>query len=278
MRVLALSPGSLQQQLERLPALAAIAAQLGATLQVASPASTRQVWDLLPAVDKVIPFDFGSSATLADWANLLGSIREPDFQVCLNFAEGRQVNLMLSMSHIPTRIAAGGFSATVTARKGSGWPAQHPEGFLSAIGLTLEAETFRLSLPAASLEEARRQQPAGEGPLLLLAPNGRADDWPMAQWERLPDTIRSRLPNLRSALMEPGRSLIGRAARVASADVVLSSCPETQLLAVYSGVPLVAIGASPDQLPERDGLRVLAAPDGGLRTLAPQDVLSALGF
>lgn len=278
MRVLALSPGTVQQQLERLPALASLAEQLDATLQVACPARSRQVWSLLPSVGKVIPFEFEAGSTLADWANLLGSVREPDFQLSLNFAEGRQVNLMLSMSHIPTRVATSGFSATTTARPGEGWLAQRQEGFLQAIGLSLNAERFRLSLPAKALEEARSRQPAGDGPLLLLAASGISSDWPPEQWQQLPETIRSKLASLRTVVLPPGGSVTSRAAQVASADVVLSSCPITQLLAVYSGVPLVALGADADQLPSREGLRVVQAPAGGLTNLTPQDVLNALGF
>ena len=104
MRLLVLSPGTAQQQLERMPAIAACANELGASIQVACSPVYRSLWTLLPSVEKIIPFDFSASLTMADWANLLGSVREPDFQVCLNFAEGRQVNLMLSMSHIPTRV------------------------------------------------------------------------------------------------------------------------------------------------------------------------------
>lgn len=278
MRVLALSPGSVQQQLQRLPALAAVAEQLGGTLQVAAPAGSREVWTLLPAMEKLIPFPFDAAPTLADWANLLGSVREPDFQVCLNFAEGRQVNLMLSMSHIPTRIASSGFASTAIARPTEGWCAQQPQGFLAAIGLSLDANSFRLSLPATALNEARAQQPAGEGPMLLLAPGGGSHDWPAERWHSLPDTIRTRLANLRCRALPPGGSLLSRAASIASADVVLSSCPISQLLAVYSGVPLVALGADPQQLPARAGLKALPAPAGGLPSLDPQDVLSALGF
>ena len=105
MRLLVLSPGTAQQQLERMPAIAACAKELGASIQVACSPAYLSLWTLLPSVEKIIPFDFSASLTMADWANLLGSVREPDFQVCLNFAEGRQVNLMLSMSHIPTRVS-----------------------------------------------------------------------------------------------------------------------------------------------------------------------------
>jgi ADP-heptose:LPS heptosyltransferase len=278
MRVLALSPGTLQQQLERLPALASVAEQLGATLQVAAPAATKPVWSFLPAVEKLIPFSFDAAPTLADWANLLGSVREPDFQVCLNFAEGRQVNLMLSMSHIPTRIARSGFATTSKARPIEAWLAQRPQGFLEAIGLSLNADAFRLTIPVKELNESRGRQPAGDGPLLLLAPAGGNEDWPAERWHSLPDSIRSRLANLRSTQLKPVEPLLAKAAQIASADVVLSSCPTSQLLAVYSGVPLVALGAATEELPLRDGIKALPAPIGGLRNLDPQDVLSALGF
>lgn len=278
MRLLALSPGSLQQQLKRLPAIATAAEQLKATVQVACPMAHRQAWELLPAVEKVIPFDFDDSSTLADWANLLGCVREPDFQVCFNFASGRQVNLMLGMSHIPTRIALDGFSTTEHVQQGSGWTAQQPSGFLQAIGLKLDADRFRLSLPAKSLDTVRAEQPVGDGPLLLMAPGGQANDWPESHWRALPDTIRKRLPSLRAQQLTNGGKLQTRAAQVACSDVVLSSCPVTQLLAVFAGVPLVALGANAADMPQREGLRCLGDRTIGLSQLSEQDVLTALGF
>ena len=277
MRVLALSPGSLQQQLERLPVVAATAEQLESTVQVACPIAHRQIWELVPAVEKVIPFAFDEGSTLADWANLLGCVREPDFQVCLNFASGRQVNLMLGMSHIPTRLAFDGFATTHKVQHTDGWKAQQLSGFAQAIGLTLKADDFRLSLPAKSLDHIRSEQPAGNGPLLLLAPNGEPTDWPTDHWQSLTETIRQRLASLRSQQVSSETKLITRAGQVACADVVLSSCPITQLLAVYSGVPLVALGTNPADLPQREGLRCLG-DRSSLEHLGEQEVLAALGF
>ena len=278
MRLLALSPGTLQQQLERLPAIAAAAEHLSASVQVACPMAHRQAWDLLPAVEKVIPFEFEDSTTLADWANLLGCVREPDFQVCFNFASGRQVNLMLGMSHIPTRIALDGFATTERVQTTGGWKAQQLSGFLQAIGISFDADRFRLSLPAKLLETVRAEQPTGNGPLLLMAPGGAANDWPANCWHSLPSTIQQRLASLRCQHLASGGKLLKRAAQVACADVVLSSCPVTQLLAVFAGVPLVALGADPTDLPQRDGLRCLGGQPGELHQLSEQNVLAALGF
>ena len=277
MRVLALSPGPLAQQLDRLPALVSLCEQVGATLQVACAPACRGAWDLVPQVEKILPFDFEAAPTLADWANLLGCVREPDFQVCLNFAEGRQVNLMLSMSHIPTRIASSGFSSTEIVSPGEGWCAQRLASVLKPLGCDLDADRFRLAPSSTDLDAARAEQPAGEGPMLLLAPAGSTVDWPEQRWRSLPEAIAQRLKGLRTLQLNPDLPINRRAAAVASADVVLSSCPVSQKLAIYSGVPLVALGAEPQDLPDRPDIRCLGTP-GNLSALADDEVLQALGF
>ena len=282
MRALYLIPGDGVSQLQALPAVAATASQLGFAMQVACPAAAAPVWSLLPAVEKTIPFPFGA-ASLADWANLLGAVRDPDFQACINLAGGPQVDLMLSMSHIPTRVAAGGFSATTKVQPPQqGWPGQRLAAYLRPIGVNLEAEAYRLPLPRAALDEATAAQPAGQGPLLLLAPSGEAADWPEPRWRELPGHIRPRLPDLRSSQIDPlpsltGESLRSRAATVAVSDVVLSSDPLTVELALLCGVPVVALGLAPDQLPQRQGVTGLGLPHQ-LKELGSDDVLAALGL
>ena len=277
MRVLALSPGPLSLQLERLPALASLCSSVGATLQVACSPAVKGAWELLPQLEKVIPFDFEASPNLADWANLLGCVREPDFQVCLNFAEGQQVNLMLSMSHIPTRIAASGFSSTELVLPQEGWASQRLAAYLKPLGCELNADGFRLALPSTILDKARADLPSGDGPLLVLAPQGGADDWPASEWTALPETIGQRLKGLRCSELAIGQGLQARAAAVACADVVLTSCPVTQSLAVFSGVPLVALGGDPNAMPQRADLRCLGRADH-LGDLQQNEVLQALGF
>lgn len=279
MRALFLVPGDALQQLEVLPAAAAVANNLGFSLQVACSPAAAPVWRLLPAVEKVIPFSF-SEASLADWANLLGSIREPDFQVCINLAGGRQVDLMLSMSHIPTRIATAGFSATeLVSPPLEGWPSEEFAAYLKPIGVPLDADRFRLSLPKSALEKAKGSLPAGEGPMLLLVPAGVPGDWPQERWNGLPATIGGKIPGLRHQVMAPAKpaALVERAALVAASDVVLSSDPITEELALYCGVPLVALGRSAESLPPREGVKGLADP-GGLATLTDGEVLNALGL
>ena len=277
MRVLFLVPGGVEAQLHCLPAAAQVAEALGAQIQVACAPTAASAWSLLPAVEKLIPFDFNSNPTLADWANLMGNVREPDFQACINLASGRQVDLMLSMSHIPTRVAAGGFSATNTVAIGSGWPAQAMAAYLKPLGLTLNADGFRLALPKPALDKATSALPAGQGPALLLAPAGGTGDWPSSCWHQLPDQVRSKLPDLRVVQASSKAKLLERAAQMASCDVVLSSDPITTELALLAGMPLVALGRSSTSLPSRQGVQAVGQA-GHLDQLEPAAVLTALGL
>jgi len=279
MRALFLIPGDAVRQLQAMPAVAAVADQLKATVQVVCAPGLAAGWGLLDAVEKVIPFDF-EAANLADWANLLGSVREPDFQLCVNLASGRQVDLMLSMSHIPNRLAAAGFSATETVTpEVGGWPAQSLEAYLRPVGVTLDAAAFRLTLPRAEIDKAASRLPGGDGPLLLLAPRGDSSDWPASRWQELTPGIAARLPNLRSCTLtatDPAGAR-QRAALLAGADVVLASDPLTIELALLLGLPLVALGRPAASLPTRAGVNGLGG-QADLADLPPDQVLQALGL
>ncbi|MCT0217029.1 lipopolysaccharide heptosyltransferase family protein [Synechococcus sp. CS-1330] len=277
MRALFLIPGGSSQQLQSFAAVAAVADQLHADVQVVCPLAAVPLWSLHPAVERAMPFTY-EQATLADWANLMGSVREPDFQVSLNLAPSRQMDLMLSMSHIPTRVASGGFSATerITPIEG-GWANQAFEAFLRPIGVRLEAESFRLPIAPADLEAASAALPSGDGPALLLAPSGAGGDWPAQQWQDLPAKIRSKLPNLRALAGTRGGDMRKRAAQIASADVVLASDPVTIELALLLGLPLVALGRDEASLPSRAGVQGLGSA-AKLSQLGDAEVLAALGL
>ncbi len=278
MRALFLIPGDAVRQLQALPAVAATAQQLKFQIQVACPPSVGGIWDLVPDVEKVIPFNY-SEATLADWTNLMGSVRDPDFQACINLAQGRQVDLMLSMSHIPKRLAASGFSATEKVKPlDQGWPPQRLAPYLVPIGVELDAQAFRLLLPRSSLQKATGALPPGQGPVLLVAPKGGPQDWPRENWSTVTQAIKLRLNDLRlQQSLQPGSPWSQRAAQVAASDVVLASDPVTIELALLCGVPLVALGSRADDLPARDGVTGLGGTTP-LTQVSVDTVLGALGL
>ena len=284
MQVLALLPGGEEDQLQALPAMAALAEQRSAQLHVVCPARTAPVWTLLPAVEHCIPFAFGQRWSLADWANLLGNVREPDFQVSLNLSTDWSIDLLLSLSHIPVRVARGGFSATEPVQPPPGWRGQAWGAWLRPLGVHCDADAYRLPLPQRALAEARAALPRGNGPALLLAP-GAVPDWSPEDWRELVEAVGRAVPSVRLLwLAREGEAPVGvqhcqaatvlaEAATVASVDVVLTDEPRLAQLAVLTGTALVAAGMEdPRRLPRRDAIQPLPP----LSQLGPKDVLQAL--
>ena len=280
MRALFLIPGNGMNQIQALPAVAATAEQLGFAIQVSCPPEQAAIWKLCSAVEKVIPFSYGA-ANLADWTNLLGCVRDPDFQAVVNLAPSRSMDLLLSMSHIPTRVARSGFSTTETVSPPEGgWPAQALAAHLQPLGVSLRAADYRLPIPPAALREASAAQPAGEGPMLLLCPGEGSGDWPAERWAELPGRIQGALAGVRCLRLSPATAAATgqRAAQVAAADVVLSSDPISTELALLCGTPVVALGREPASLPERTGVKGLPGAGGGLADVSQEAVLQALGL
>ena len=287
MQVLALLPGGEEDQLQALPAMAALGEQRSAQLHVVCAAQAAPIWTLLPAVEHCMPFAFGQRWSLADWANLLGNVREPDFQVSLNRSTDWSIDLLLSLSHIPVRLASGGFSATERVeQQPEGWGAQALAAWLQPLGVHCDADAYRLPLPQSALAEARATLPEGDGPALLLAPGAVAGGWRPEDWQELVKAVRQAVPSVRLLwLAREGQppagvqhcqadTVMAEAATVASVDVVLTDEPRLAQLAVLTGTALVAGGMEdPRRLPQRDVIKSLPP----LSQLRPKDVLQALG-
>ena len=278
MSVLVLSPGSTEKQLQRLPALTAVASELKESIQVACDPSQTKVWGLSPQVEKVIPFEFSSNPSLADWANLLGIIREQDFQLCLNFAKGTSVNLMLAISRIPTRVAMEGFTRTKDIAIKDDWSAQALGSYLQPIGLTINANKFRLSVPKSLIKKVMDPHPKGNQKLLLFALEHSADNQVnLKTRDALHNEITTSFPNIQTFFPNRSTDLDVRAAEVAYADVVISYCPVVQMLAVFNHKELIALNSKEKALPQRDNILQIGSINSGLHEINQQEILSALG-
>ena len=229
-------------------------------------------------MEKLIPFDFNGNPTLADWANLLGNVREPDFQACINLASGRQVDLMLSMSHVPNRVARGGFSATSSVQPRSGLAGAGHGGLPQPAGRGARCQCLpagatqsspgKSGCPTALRPRAcpaagasRGSQRLAQQPLAAAAGAGAAANCPTCAW----------------CTPVSNAKPLERAAQVASCDVVLSSDPITSELALLAGMPWWPWAAPAADLPNRQGVQGVGSSEA-LATLQPAEVLQALGL
>ena len=90
-------------------------------------------------------------------------------------------------------------------------------------------------------------------------------------------TVLQKLPDLRSQCITADLNMRERLGSILCSDLVVSSCPVTQLLTLYSGVSLIALGTKPEYFPIRDDIRCVGESNN-LAKIQEAEVLSALGL
>ncbi|MEM6251762.1 MAG: glycosyltransferase family 9 protein [Cyanobacteria bacterium P01_D01_bin.156] len=307
MHVLALVPGGISDQLQFFPTLTTIQKTYpNADIAVVVEPGAKSAYRVSSAVGEVIPFDYRGQNSPADWANLLGIIRDREFELALCASDRWEAGVLLWLSGIPTRIGYSStqvpwlYTTTVTT------DAQYPEGQYQALltGLAQDSslEPIQLNVPEGDLSWADEQRKAlglaGSGYVVMYPGlNSEADSYPVESWLTIIDDFQSKQPQLPIVLLETADSkdalaVISRqrslksitaknlgqmAAVLAGADLVISPDSYLSQVAVALQVFTLVLKTSlSTALPPSDGeVRALAVQSATakLGDLSPADVL-----
>ncbi|WP_448526203.1 glycosyltransferase family 9 protein [Parathermosynechococcus lividus] len=103
--VVALVPGGIGDQILFFPTLDDLKAHIP-EVQIDVVVEPRAVaaYQLSASVARVIPFDFKNRNALADWANLIGTLRDAEYEAILSLGRSKAVRLLLWLTGIPKRV------------------------------------------------------------------------------------------------------------------------------------------------------------------------------
>lgn len=105
MRVLALVPGGVSEQLLFFPTLEHLKQAFPqAEISVVVEPAAKAAYRVSTLVKEVFPYDFQQRNSPSDWANLLGTIRDREFEVVLTTTQSGSLSLLLWLSGVPTRV------------------------------------------------------------------------------------------------------------------------------------------------------------------------------
>jgi ADP-heptose:LPS heptosyltransferase len=105
MRVLALVPGGISDQLLFFPTLEDIRRAFPkAEIDVVVEPKAQAAYRVSKLINDVISFDYPASNSPADWANLLGIVRDREFEVAISTSGRWEEGILLWLSGIPTRL------------------------------------------------------------------------------------------------------------------------------------------------------------------------------
>ncbi|MEL6355107.1 MAG: glycosyltransferase family 9 protein, partial [Cyanobacteria bacterium J06627_28] len=258
MRILALVPGGISDQLLFFPALDDIKqaypnAEIGVVVEPEATAAYR----VSKIVNAVIPFTFSAANSPSDWANLLGVVRDREYEVAVTTDLGWQMGLLLWLSGVPTRVA---YSTTATpwfytatvpdnSKKGETYQADRYHDLLGAIALDGPTPPLAVNVPEGDIawaSELRDRLDLKSGYVLMYPGKDTGSSknqaqYPIDSWQALIADFRAKQPQMPIVLLQTKGSAtqVGVLKRQDSQLLVAPAGNIGQAAAIIAGANLV---------------------------------------
>lgn len=218
MRVLALVPGGIGDQLLMFPTLDSLKQTYpqGIIDVVVEPRS-QGAYKISQSVHKVWNFDFKGTNSLADWGNLIGTIREQEYDAVISLGQRWSVGFLLWLTGIPNRVSYAGqgdiFLTQAIPLNRNQYAAKMYHDLLNGLDIDRECPSIKVSIPKKDLDWAESEQirlnikDSGYvlihgGSSALAKQKGIDKIYPAASWIKIIATLQAKLPNLPVVLIQ----------------------------------------------------------------------------
>lgn len=218
MRILALVPGGIGDQILFFPTLADLKATYpDATIDVIVEPRARGAYRLCPWVSGVQTFDYKGRSSAADIINFLGNIRDREYDVALSLGSRWTVGFLLWLNGIPRRIgyqSAGRFFLTDTvALNPEQYAASLYHDLLKGLGIQTPSPIPQVSVPKPDIAWAEAEQERLDlkgksyvlihgGSSQLARTKGIDKIYPVAKWQQIIADIQVKQPQLPIAVLQ----------------------------------------------------------------------------
>jgi ADP-heptose:LPS heptosyltransferase len=313
MRVIALVPGGIGDQLLFFPTLDDLKRNYpNAEIDVVVEPRAKTAYRVSKSVNDVLTFDFKDRNSPADWANLLGVIRDRYYDVALSLGQRWGVGLLLWLTGVPARIgyASSGSNFFLTQPvplKPDQYAADMYHDLLQGLGINTPCPELAISIPRSDLDwadaEQKRLEASGYvlihgGSSQLAKDKGLDKIYPVENWQKIIQDFQQRQPELPlvvvqgpedqqfvSALTQacPGLKVtkpgdVGKLAGIiAGANLMLCTDSAPMHLAVALQVFTLALFGPTDPaklLPQSDKFVGIKSPTNKMADISPEQVLA----
>ncbi|MBF2028964.1 MAG: glycosyltransferase family 9 protein [Oscillatoriales cyanobacterium C42_A2020_001] len=213
MRIVALVPGGIGDQILFFPTLDDLKktypeSQIDVIVEPRAIAAYR----VSKSVRDAIPFDFKGRNSLADFGNLLGVIRDREYDIALSLGQRAAVGFLLWLTGIPTRVgfAGGGgerFLTSAVPLKKEQYAACMYHDLVKGLGIDTPCPDIAVSVPAKDLDWAdaeRKRLGIGTGGYVIIhggssqlaREKGIDKIYPVDNWKGIIQDFNQRQPDL----------------------------------------------------------------------------------
>ena len=316
MRIVALVPGGIGDQLLFFPTLDDLLSKIPqAQIDVVTEPRSKAAYEVSKSVREVIGFDFSDRNSLADWGNLVGTIRDREYDIAITSKQDWFVGLLLWLTGIPQRIGFKGsgsvFLTNSIPMMTQQYAASTYHDLLQELGIKSPCPDLSINVPKNDIEWAHREQvrlSVNETGYILIdggscpqsSQKFESRTYPVENWLQIIRDLNMKQPDMPILAVSnpenPGFSLklkqalpqlklispdnIGKlAATIAGANLMLCTHSSSMYLSVAVQTYTIALFGStkPEEvLPQSDKIIAIESPSGKTADILPKTVLEKI--
>jgi len=308
MRILALVPGEISNQLLFFPTLETIKQQYPqAAIDVLVEPRSKKAYRVCKNVDDILVFDFQDRNSFADYLNLLGTVRDREYDALVTLKTSWRIQLLLWLNGIPIRVGYQDDSALYLSnpviRKSEQYTAQMYHDLVTGLSIQSVCPQISINVPTEDISWAEyEQQRLGmdSGYIVLCdepSDTSTVSAYPISSWKKIIEDIGQRSTGLSIVLLQTDNNQawvtamisangnlkvispgdVGKmAAIIAGANLILCSKSTPMQLAIATGTYLFALLTSPDGKiipPHQDNCKVISSDTSNLEDIKAETII-----
>lgn len=317
MRVIALVSGGISDQILFFPTIDDLKRYYpNAQIDVVTEPSSKAVYRLSKSVNETLLFDFQDRNSLADWGNLVGTIRDREYDVAITQYQNWSIGLFLWLTGIPARVGfqgkGSGFLTASVPQNSQQYAACMYHDLLKGLGIKSPCPELALTIPKADIEwSINEQKRLGVKDGYILIHNGSSQlskikgldtIYPIQNWLHIIQGITAKQPNIPvvvvqgldddnfvNTLQQSSPNIIkvtspdniGKlTAIIAGADLMLCTDSPPMHLSVAVQTYTIALFGSTEPaqlLPKNEKFLAINSPTGKIGDISAQAVLEKMG-
>jgi ADP-heptose:LPS heptosyltransferase len=307
MRILALVPGGIGDQILFFPTLETLKGKYpNAVIDVLVEPRAKAAYRICKNVNDVLIFDYRDRSSLADYLNLLGVIRDREYEIALTTGTPWFVELLIWLNGIPVRVGYKNNNSWLLSSsvpfKSEQYKADTYHELLTGLGINLPCPPITINVPKDDINwaeiETKRLDIKDSGYILLYS---SSELYPVASWQKIITDIRSKQPELPIVLLQDANNgewitaiqqtdlslktiapadLGKLAATIAGANLLLCTVSIPMYLSVATGTYTITLSGSTEEKkllpPNSESYLSIQSSTGKLADLKPEQVLEQI--
>lgn len=214
MRILALVPGGIDNQLLFFPTLETLKQQYPqAAIDVLVEPRSKKAYRVCKNVDEVLVFDFQDRNSFADYLNLLGIMRDREYDAVVSLKTTWRIKLLLWLNGIPTRVGYQDdtpiYLSESVARKPEQYTALMYHDLVTGFGIQPPCPPLTINVPTEDISWAESEQQRlsiKDSGYVIFCDNPVTESsgnvYPISSWQKIIEDLEQRQTGLSILLLQ----------------------------------------------------------------------------